>query len=978
MTLTAADFPAYFRAVHGYDPFPWQSRLATQVLDTSGSGGWPDVLAVPTGCGKTNALDVALFALASQPARFPRRVVMVIDRRVVVDQGYEHAKRIGAALKDPEDPIARRVAENLRALWNGKSGQSPIECALLRGGMPREDAWAQRPDRPVLALSTVDQVGSRLLFRGYGVSPKMASVHAGLLGHDTLFFLDEVHLSVPFAETLMALRSRWRGFWPNTLPDRWGVVRLSATPGLQQSGDRVFDLPAGGEDDQHPLLSRRLLARKPAVLSPVAVTGKDESAKRSRFAEGCARAATELLCDHSPARSPRTIGVIVNRVATAREIARQLADEADEAFDVQLLTGRMRPLDRDAVLKFLQPRIKAGRERSPDARPLVVVATQCIEAGANFDFDALVTECASLDALKQRFGRLDRLGERHAAGLVSPAIILARSDQLTASADADPIYGGALKASWEWLQNAGEACDFGIRHLPEADETQLRDLVAPRNHAPILLPAHLDAWNQTHPRPEPDPEVALWLHGPQRGEPEVQIIWRADFTAAALTESLKDDLQRDDLIGRLAACPPAGSEALALPISAVRRWLNVQAEVELADVAMQIPGDDDGRPQRQAIDRLGFSWEGDDSLAISGDSLRPGMTLIVPSAYGGIANHNWDPDALEPVADHGDLAQWQRHGRATLRLNTDILPDALRESREAPLPQHRDDDAMQDLRQLIRDWLAALPRDLPQPWDEIVAGLGRSPRVVTHQDGGLTLIARKAAQETVSTEDDGASFTGRDAPTTLAEHSRHVWTWAAGFVRRLGLPQALGEDLILAAWLHDAGKADPRFQKWLVGGSAVRSALLDAPLAKSAQTWRDRNASERARLQSGYPAGYRHELLSVAMVAANAELLAQAHDRELVLHLVGSHHGWCRPFAPFADHTEDILSTVSMTDGPAGARAELSAGTRHRLARLDSGLTDRFWTLTERYGWWGLAWLEAILRLADHRASATGQGDLDE
>src|SRR5690606_26173782 len=174
----------FFRAVHGYAPFKWQCRLARELA----AGEWPGVINVPTGAGKTSLIDIALYELVRDGGRsVPRRIVLVVDRRVIVDQVGERTLKIRMALGSATSAARRGVAARLREIVGPRAPL--LQTAVLRGASVRDDAWAKWPQVPVIGASTVDQVGSRLFFRGYGVSDSMRPVHAGLLGCDTLLLL---------------------------------------------------------------------------------------------------------------------------------------------------------------------------------------------------------------------------------------------------------------------------------------------------------------------------------------------------------------------------------------------------------------------------------------------------------------------------------------------------------------------------------------------------------------------------------------------------------------------------------------------------------------------------------------------------------------------------------------------------------------------------------------------------------------------
>lgn len=1022
-SLTVANFPEVFAAFNGQPPFPWQDRLVREVAERR---RWPDLFDLPTGSGKTAILDAAVFLLAVdaqqqvQQRWCPRRIAFVVDRRIVVDQAYERAERIRNAL-DTGSGTTRVVASALLSLTGGTG--TPLQTTRLRGGVILDESWVRRPDQPLVITSTVDQVGSRLLFQGYGVSRGMRPIHAGLLSSDTLVVLDEVHLSQPFAQTMRALRHHIDRPGQHGPPSRWHLTQLSATPGAlhttaTQTEDRwVFhvepDVDLDGSESAG-LLEQRIRAAKPARLQPVRTSRRDPARARTELAAAAATVASELTA-HDQVNA---VAVVVNRVDTARAVFDRLADSP---VDRVLLTGRMRPLERDQLVAVLSERVRSGRDRPPrdqdgGQRPLVVAATQCIEAGADYDFDALVTECASIDALRQRFGRLDRFGELAAAGSPAPAVILGPADAVAPDAH-DLVYGGSLAQTWQWLvtQSSGRPVDFAITALAVPDDPAL---LPDRPDAPHLLPGFLDAWCESPLSLGDDrrPPIDPWLHGTGEDTADVGVVWRSDLTDGLLwtaSNANSDDTTRaaalSDVRDILAVCRPLAIETLGLPLPAVRRWLAEAEPMPVSDTEGMASPSDQPLPQRS---RPFVAWNGDQTtVETRASALRPGATIVVPCDYGGLAAGQfggityrwWAPDARPQspgttpaslasagsptstpatATDLGDEAHRLHSGRRVYRL---VPPDGATTPwidphlQDVPTPAHRSPDETAE--EHLTSWWSEHPEIVGDASDLMAAtirdmratgsdGTERSWYVVVLPPSGSEAAMVPAASlpttaaDDVDSEPETSSFTGAHAE--LAAHLAGVATHARAIAHRCGLSDPLADDLALAATLHDVGKADERFQAWLRHGMPRPS---DAPLLAKSLTAAFDRAERRAALQrSGYPPGARHEATSLALADGEPRLATMAHDWDLVRHLIVSHHGWGRPFLPPVDDRQPIDVVLDHPDG-----IRLHGRSDHALADVSSDVAERFWRLIDRYGWYGLARLEAILRLADHRRSEEEQ-----
>jgi len=884
-------FSVAFKALTGHASFPWQNRLYRRFMDVE----IPPSCTIPTGLGKTSVIPIWLIALATQGMNgcqvgLPRRLIYIVNRRTVIDQATDVVERMRQQLIDGNNAVIQDLRDALCRLASA-GAEVPVAVSTLRGELADNEEWKADPARPAIIIGTIDMVGSKLLFSGYGDGRYGRVHHAGLIGQDALIVHDESHLTPPFGELLRGVA---QAQCQDGRPRAVRVMELSATA----RGDDADTLRLTSEDEKKKAVTQRL-----------------DAAKRLQFHEVEAASITGELVRHIAAhendrskvlvyvRSPKD----VQRVANG--LRKELGDSAEDR--VAVLTGTIRGHERDELVRS-DPVYRALLDHAEEVKQTVyLVSTSAGEVGIDLDADHMVCDRAPLDSMVQRLGRVNRRGGK---GRFAQVDVVAEKEKASekkgkakSKKEVSP-YGQAVRVTQailrRWADTAGDELDVSPRNLRTLIESLEPDercrAFSPSPDAPPLTDILLDAWSLTSvTAPMPGrPMVTAYLHGLTNDPPETYLAWRKEVTL--LREA---NVDARSLREWFRACRVAIRERLPNRTDRVKEALEVLLKTHRKN--------DQGRdfPVVLLDERGVAEWSCLSGIAEKRFPLAY-RTVVLPVEAGGLTGDGMlDGKSTEAASDVADTSG----------------EDAAGDRRERWLcGQVAAGEGAVCERLVTGDRGPSPPQDLCERQRTV---LQESPEGAEEEGGSKHLLLM--AEPRHSAEDDPESAR---VSQSLDDHTRQVVETVERIADALELDASLKDALRVAARWHDRGKDRLLWQRFAMNTDPAN------PLGKS-----------RRFLSGRVLGGYRHGFGSLLEAAAGGNV-SDHPEADLILHLVASHHGWARPHFDTTAFDHERFSTA---DG-----WEAIAETMRRFGRLQ-----------HRFGRWGLAWLESLLRCADIAAS---------
>lgn len=167
--------------------------------------------------------------------------------------------------------------------------------------------------------------------------------------------------------------------------------------------------------------------------------------------------------------------IVCNTVKKSQEIFRQLKQTFGQHSHM-LIHSRFRRKDRAKKERCLRDEFEG--KNGEGLRPCWVVATQVVEVSLDISFDRMITDCAPIDALIQRFGRINRRRTPAALDTTKPVYVVAPE-------------GDQRPYKTEIVQNTFDALPEDGNILKEGSLQSLLDRVYPDLPESVDISKHL-------------------------------------------------------------------------------------------------------------------------------------------------------------------------------------------------------------------------------------------------------------------------------------------------------------------------------------------------------------------------------------------------------------------------------------------------------------------------------------------------------
>jgi CRISPR-associated endonuclease/helicase Cas3 len=684
------------------------------------------------------------------------------------------------------------------------------------------------------------------------------------------------------------------------------VIELSATPSTTDDDSTINLEP---EDEKDALVPQRLDAEKWLFL---------------REAE--AGQLSNQIIEHALKYQPKAVKVLiyVRSPQMAQEVVRSLEKHlgAEAEQRVALLTGTIRGHERDQLVRD-NPVYKALLHRQPVEQAVYLVSTSAGEVGIDLDADHMICDLTTLDSMVQRLGRVNRLGGEGRSALVD--VIIEKKKKEDEGADKENALRRAEANTDLALEKLPRREDGAHTATPRALRSLLRELsyderdqaFAPKPSIAPLTDILLDAWSLTSVREKLPgrPEVAAYLHGMTEFDPpETYVAWRSEVKLLA-EASVPTQLLR----AWFKCCRIEARERLRDLTSRVAKELQRIAKRQSENPLRCVVLNERGKAELASLQELMKAEE----------SALQFRTIVLPVEAGGLTSRGILNGGTRDLTPDLDVAEYDgKRVRVIVESIGSLYGHKLLTGDHGRVTEIDLLNEGEEYRS-IGQAAARIAQSQGKVVSEIITLKLPTEGSEDEERARHLLLLVEPKQAATETPESA----GYKRSPELKGHLELAAQVADRITSALGLEGSLKDAVVTAARWHDRGKDRRRWQHAIFNDDPNHTFAKSGPCGMD---WR----------RLGY---YRHEFGSL-LDAARADEVLGLPEGDLVLHLIAAHHGRARPhFDPGGWDMERYTTSDN-------------AEAAHEVMR-------RFGRLQQRFGRWGLAWLESLVRCADVVAS---------